>query len=159
MKSEIAVRIFVGGLLLLPCNLLLATPATASGSPGHTTASSKPTTSDQLSSDATHMLHKVDLARKAISAKNTPEAVRDINDALSECGQLATLSKKKGQSMVVPLYSELDDTSTLGPAMSARNGKAQPNLTAPITVDDVSAQYTYVGIDLERRRAVWTLRN
>lgn len=146
MKSEFVAGLLAGGLLLTSGNLLAAASTTGK-------AETKAAVPGKMSADATKMLHQVNLAREAITAKNTTKAEHDIDAALTERTHLAALAKAKGKSMVIPLYSELDDTSTLGPAMAARNGKTQPNLKAPLAVTDVSSQFTFVGVDLDKAKS------
>jgi hypothetical protein len=61
-----------------------------------------------------------------------------------------TLAKSKGTSLVVPLYSEFDEASTLGPMMAARKGKQAPGNTngaktyAPVTAIRGLGPYTSV---------------
>jgi hypothetical protein len=153
MKSNV----FVGAALLAsamlgPTSMLAGAPQNASGD--HQ-ATGKPTgstsdTSKRLSQQATDLLRHVDEARRAVDAKQTQSAMRHVDQALADRNQLVTLLKDKGQSLIVPLYSEIDDSSVLGPVLSARKGKPQPSTSGPITVDDASAQYTFVGLDLDK---------
>lgn len=158
MKSNLTVCLCAGALLVLPSALVAASPLRASGAQKSTsnnakTNSAKASKSKQLSADALHLLQQVGMARQAISAKDTKKAVSDIDHALAERSKLATASKAEGQSMVVPLYSELDDNSTLGPVLAARKGQQQPNLSKPLTVEDASVQYTFVGLDLDKAKS------
>ncbi|HLH02891.1 MAG TPA: YfdX family protein [Bryobacteraceae bacterium] len=117
---------------------------------------------EQLSHLSTELLHEVDLARQAISNKNTQLAQQHVNKALTAQTRIATLAKSKNLPMMIPLYSEFDTSSTLGPLEAARksgqkspaNNSSQPQHSrfAPLTVDDTSVQYTYVGIDLNRAK-------
>lgn len=125
-----------------------ATKSTASEA-----STSKDDTTKRLDREATNILQQVNEASKAITAKQTKTAIMHIDRALAIRSQLATLSKAQGQSMIVPLYAELDDTSVLGPMLSTKKGKPQPSTSGPITVDDASAQYTFVGLDLDKAKS------
>ncbi len=148
MKSGLAACVCAGGLLFVPASSVLAAPRSEGATTSH--SNSKATASKQLSLEATHMLHEIQIARQAITANEKQQAIEDIDHAMAQRNRLMTLTKAKGQSMVVPLYTELDDTSVLGPMIAARKGKQQPNMSSPITVDDATAQYTFVGLDLDK---------
>jgi flagellin-specific chaperone FliS len=157
MKSS-----FVVGAVYLACQMAL-TPSMLSAAAQNTTTknstSSKTSqandhSSEQLSRLATRMLQQVDEARQALATKQNQTAVNHINRALGDRQQLASDAKAKGRSMIVPLYSEFDDTSVLGPMLAGRKGgKQQPSTSAPITVDEASAQYTFVGLDLDKAKS------
>lgn len=144
--------------IALPTSVLNAAPKTASANKstidsnkqaGHT----KNDLTKQLSQQATRLIQEVEQARQAVAAKQTQAALSDIDHALSDRSQLASLAKANGRPMIVPLYTELDDSSTLGPVLAARKGKPQPNPSSPITVDDASAQFTFVGMDLDKAKS------
>ena len=153
--SFVVSALYLGSQLVLPTSLLSAAPqnGTATDSNSKTMSHSKANSAKQLTHEATLLLQQVEQAKQAVTAKQTQTAVSHINQAMSDRNQLATLSKAKGQSMIVPLYTELDDTSTLGPMLSAKKGKPQPNTNAPITVDDAAVQYTFVGLDLDKAKS------
>jgi hypothetical protein len=153
MKSKLlAGAIFLASQIVAQTSILSAAPQKADANPSVSkkTPDSTGDFAKRLSRQATNLLQQVDQANKAVTAKQTQTAIGHINQALADRNQLATLLKAKGQSLVVPLYSELEDQSVLGPVLSARKGKPQPSTSAPITVDDASAQFTFVGLDLDK---------
>jgi hypothetical protein len=115
-------------------------------------------TSEQLSRVSTKMLRDVDLARQAISKKQTQAALQHVNEAASEQSRVASLTKAKGLPAVVPLYSEFDESSVLRPLEAKRQGGQQSGAasSAPINVAHTSGQYTFVGIDLDKANSDWT---
>lgn len=152
---------FAVGAVYLACQMTLtaspvaAVPQSNSATNSTTKNASKSTdhTPEQMSHLATRLLQKVDQARQALSTKQTQTAAGDINQALADRNQLASIAKAKGRPMIVPLYSELDQTSVLRPILTARNGgKQQPSTSAPITVNDATAQFTFAGLDLDKAK-------
>jgi hypothetical protein len=153
MKSNVfAGVVLLASAMVAPTSVLTAAPPNASAdhpAAGKATSSTSDT-SKRLSQQATNLLRHVDEARRAVDAKQTQSAMSHVNQALADRNQLAALLKDKGQSLIVPLYAEIDDSSVLGPVLSARKGQTQPSTSGPITVDDASAQYTFVGLDLDK---------
>ena len=107
----------------------------------------------QLSKQATKMLRQVDQARQAVNQNDTKQAMNAIEQAETEREKIASMSKSNSGSMIVPLYSELDSTNVLGPVLGAKNGKQQPDKARPITVQDAAAQFTFVGLDLDKAKS------
>jgi hypothetical protein len=162
-------RHFVIGAVYLAAQLIMTAPALQAAAQKKETqastnkpAASKGTTANQsaqrMSELATRLLQHVDQARHAISSNNKQAALNHINQAWADRNQLATLAKSKGGSLVIPLYTEFDATSTLGPMMAARKGKHAPGSTngsntyAPVTVEQASGEFTFVGLDLDKAK-------
>ena len=162
-------RHFVIGAVYVAAQLTMTTPAlrAAAQDANTQTSTNKPATSKQptanqsaqrMSQLATRLLQHVDQARHAISSNNKQAALNHINQALADRNQLATLAKSKGTSLVVPLYTEFDETSTLGPMIAARKGKQAPESSngpktyAPVTVEQASGEFTFVGLDLDKAK-------
>ena len=161
-------RHFVIGAVYVVAQLTMTAPAlrAAAQDANTQTSTNKPATSKQptanqgaqrMSQLATRLLQHVDQARHAISSNDKQAALNHINQALAERNQLATLAKSKGTSLVV-LYTEFDETSTLGPMMAARKGKQAPESSngpktyAPVTVEQASGEFTFVGLDLDKAK-------
>ncbi len=103
---------------------------------------------------AVRILDQIEQAKQSLAANQTQTAMEHINQALSYRDQLAALPHAYGQSRIVPLYWEFDDTSVLGQVLAARkDGMRQPGKSAPITVDEAGTQYTFVGLDLNKVRS------
>ncbi len=137
----------------LTTSALHATRAqSGASSPAAETAS--PADHHRPSHIAIRLLDQVEQAKQSLAANQTQTAMEHINRALSYRDQLATLPHAYGQSRIVPLYWEFDDTSVLGQVLAARkDGKPQPGKSAPITVDQAGTQYTFVGLDLNKVRS------
>lgn len=157
---------FLAGAMFLACQMTLTTPLlsampqkTSTNNSNQTKRSGlNSTAAKQMTQLATRLLQHVDEARHAISSNQKQAAINRINQAVTERNQLASLAKSNGLSMVVPLYSEFDETSTLGPLMAARKGnqqskpKASPNGYTPVTVEQASGEATFVGLDLDKAK-------
>ena len=115
--------------------------------------SNKNAMAKQLSKQATEMLKQVDQAKQAVNQNNTKQAMNDIEQAETQRQEIASMSKSNGGSMIVPLYSELDSANVIGPVLSAKNGQHQPNKSTPVTVQDAAAQFTFVGLDLDKAKS------
>jgi hypothetical protein len=159
---------YLGGTLCVTSQLLLTTPLlTASPQNTNSSQSTKNSTTSNESSQtakeitrlATRLLQHVDQARHALSSNEKQPALNHINQALADRNQLATFAKSKGLPLVVPLYTEFDESSTLGPLMASRksnqapNTKNTPNAYTPITVDQASGGFTSIGLDVDKAKA------
>ncbi|MGI9071312.1 MAG: YfdX family protein [Bryobacteraceae bacterium] len=111
-------------------------------------------TSEQLSRVSTQMLRQVDLARQAMGKKQTQAALQHVNEAASEQSRVASMAKAKGLPAVVPLYSELDESSVLKPLQAKKQGGQQSGASssAPIGVAHTSGEYTFIGVDLDKAK-------
>jgi hypothetical protein len=152
------------GALYLAYQMTLAAPVLNAAPQNASTSKSKassPDTQDakQMNQLATRLLQHADEARHAISSNQKQAAVNHINQALGDWSQLASLAKSKHLGMTVPLYSEFDESSTLGPLMAARKGNQQsntkttPNSYTPVTVEQASGQFTFIGLDLDKAKS------
>lgn len=163
---------FIGGAAYLALQMALGTPVLGAAAQNTNTQNTKSKsqasnataqTAKQMSQLATRLLQRVDEARHAISSNLKPAAVKHIDQALADQNQLASLAKSKGLAMIVPLYSEFDETSTLAPLIAAKKGSQQQsnqqpnkstgaNQMTPITVEQASGQFTFVGLDLDKAK-------
>src|SRR5579884_1423903 len=156
---------FRAGSVCLTLLMALAplTAATQNANTGNST--SKPNTSNpnsqtakQMSQLATRLLQHADEARHAISTNQKQSATTHINQALANWNQLSSLAKSKNLPMIVPLYSEFDESSTLGPLIAARKGNQPPkakqpaNAYTPVTVEQASGEFTFIGLDLAKAK-------
>lgn len=125
---------------------------TAASGPAAETASQP--SNRRASHLALRLLDQVEQARQSLAANQTQTAVDHISRALAYRDQLTSMLPGNSRHVIVPLYWELDDTSVLGSVLAARkDGKPQPNKSAPITVDAAGTQYTFVGLDLNKVRS------
>ncbi len=145
--------------LTLMTSLLSAAPPQTNSSSSSTAASSANSQSAKhMTQLATKLLQQVTDAKQAISNNNKQAALKDVNQALADRNQLASVAKANGYNLVVPLYTEFDESSTLAPLISARKGnqnskpKNALNSYTPITVDQVSGEYTFIGLDLDKAK-------
>ncbi len=158
---------YMAGAVYLACQMTMVTPvlnaAPQNTSAAHSTESKAPShatnnPAKQMNQLAIRLLQHTDQARHAIQNKDKAAALKHINQALANRDQLASLAKSKGLPMVVPLYTEFDETSTLGPVAAARKGKQQPNAKSttksytPVTVDQASGEFTFMGLDLDKAK-------
>lgn len=105
-----------------------------------------------LSNDVSVVLNCTHLARKSLANNNRQQAARDIDQALRAANQLGT-------NRMVPLYTELDEYSVLGPIEASRstaqststrnNSSTPPNTNRPeaLAVNGVSGEFTAVDLD------------
>jgi flagellin-specific chaperone FliS len=123
-------------------------------------AATLPTIRDeqQVTRLGSQLLQDANRADKALEKNNIPAANRDIDQALADRSKLAQQAKAVGDSMIVPLYADLDDTeylSTVGRG-SRTNGAASANSAASqgaplsVTVKSNVGQVTYLAIDLDK---------
>jgi hypothetical protein len=109
------------------------------------------------------MLHATDKARKAIAQHNQQLAAKDLHEALSFSNEAGT---QHATNNLVPLYSELDRTSVLGPIVrqqkstgSSQSGSADRSAPGSssaqkngssnqVGVDEVVGAYTAVWLDV-----------
>jgi hypothetical protein len=78
----------------------------------------------QVSKTAVHALRLTQEARQALINKDQSSAQKDVNQALNLINQveLKTPTNSKDKTRTVPIYAELEQTSFLAPALSAKNG-------------------------------------
>ena len=145
---------------IVPAMCVVLTTSALNAAPGNTGASSPAaqTASQPGNRRSSHLalrlLDQVEQARQSLAASQTQTAVEHINRALAYRDQLTSMLPGNSRHVIVPLYWEWDDTSVLGPVLAARkDGKPQPNKSAPITVDAAGTQYTFVGLDLNKVRS------
>lgn len=105
----------------------------------------------QYSQRALEILAQVEQARQAIAANQTQQALHHIHHALAIHSRLMATAQSNGHSILVPLYWEFDQSSTLAPMMAQRKdaGK-QPGKHEPVTVQAAATQYTFVALDLRK---------
>lgn len=145
--------------LIVPVVCVVLTTSALHAAPGNKgagspAAASSPSSHRHSSQVALRILQQVEQARQSLAAKQTQAAVAHINKALTYRDQLAAHPPANGRPLIVPLYSEFDDTSVLGRTMAARkDGKQPPSKSAPVTVDQAGLQYTFIGLDLNKVRS------
>jgi hypothetical protein len=153
---------YLAAALYVACQMTVTIPA-LNGAPQNantnksansSSSNASGNTSEQLSRVSTQMLRHVDLARQSIAKKQTQAALQHVNEAASEQSRVASLREAKGLPAVVPLYSELDESSVLRPLEAKRQNGQQSGASssAPISVAHTSGQYTFVGIDLDKAK-------
>ncbi len=156
--NYLAALLYVTGQMTMITPALNATPqnATSKKSAPAKRSSTGSNPSEQMSRESTRMLRHVDLARQAIANKQTQAALQHVNEALADQSRVASLAKAKGLPSVVPLYSEFDESSVLGPLQAKRKagGKQSGSSsgTAPIAVEQTSGEYTFIGLDLDKAK-------
>ena len=143
-------------------SMILITPAayaSQDAKTGQSAASSKATgaghdAEQQLTKDATRLLQQVDLARQAVDSKNKQAALQHINTALSDQSRISALAKAKNIAAIVPLYSEFDEGSVLGPIEAKRKNQKSSGSSAAnsVGVEETTGQFTFVGLDLDKTK-------
>lgn len=106
---------------------------------------------------AAKMLEETAHARQAIKDKNQQMAMTHVNQALEAAGKIQTTAG------MIPIYTELDETSVIGPLQAAR-GSASREAPEPDTaareerqpagmaVRDVEGGFTSVAVDMSEAR-------
>ncbi len=79
-----------------------------------------------LSHKANDMIAQADNARKAVGGRNRDAAIRDVNEALADARKMETA---KPNEKVVPIYSEIERISIIGPVRAAKS-RANANATS-----------------------------
>src|SRR5262245_21800284 len=74
------------------------------------TATATATRRSSMSTAATLMLNKIDQARQAIAAGNKPEALLQVNGAVTLANQIQMMSGPRAQ--MFPIYQELEEVTT-----------------------------------------------
>jgi hypothetical protein len=108
----------------------------------------------QLLQDASH-------ADQALQKRDESAANKDIDDAMMIRTKLTQQAKADEESMVVPLYTDLDDTQYLAAVgkprtlnETASGTKATSKSTPqPMTVTSNVGQLTYLAIDLDKTKS------
>lgn len=113
-------------------------------------------TDKQLNQMAANLFRDIHNAETALSNNSKSNAQADVKQALNDWQRMSSLENANG-AVVVPLYAELDETQTLAPmTMQHRennnNEDAAQNRYAPVTVDQASGQFTFVGLDLNKAK-------
>lgn len=158
------------GAACLACQLLVAAPVLAqqNNSSTNNNASQRwqhnensnsgavqPNSTDKkLNQDAVQMFKDIANAQAAIKHNSKSQAQSNVQQALQQWQQMSSVEKANG-AVIVPLYSELDETQTLAPmAMQhkSNNEDAAQNRYAPVTVEQASGQFTFVGLDLDKAK-------
>jgi hypothetical protein len=135
-------------LTVVTCSLMLAAQMLAA-----TTSTTTNTTATRMSHQAADIFKQVNLAETALDANQKTVALHHIDTAMANRTQLAAMAKADNLPMVVPIYSEFEDESVVGPVLASKNnGKNPPNMKGPIAVDEASDQLTFVGIDLDKTK-------
>jgi len=95
------------------------------------------------------LLGEADSARLDLMSNDATAAIKDITSALTVRDKLVQLAHANGTSMVVPIYTELDDNAALS------NGWIVPESTADVSVADreKALEVTYFAIDLDKASA------
>ena len=141
--------------ITLVCPLMAAPPgANANASAADAKTSSTSNTEQKLTQLSTRMLRQIELARQAIAKQDTQTALNHVRQALGDQSQVSSLAKTNGLPTVLPLYSEFDEDSVLGPLASKRNGNQKGNSPSSNTVgvEHAAGQYTFIGIDLDKTK-------
>jgi hypothetical protein len=122
-------------------------------------APSVPTVRDeqQMTQLGSQLLQDADHADEALQKNDDAAAKTDVDDALDVRAKLAQDARADGASMLVPLYTDLDDTEYLSAIgkKNAPNGTTTATATSagatsqPMTVKSNVGQVTYLAIDLD----------
>jgi hypothetical protein len=101
---------------------------------------------------AASMVANSEDARQALTLGKLGVADSSIDRALSEQKKMAQIVRTDGTSMVVPIYTELDDTATLANALKVQAGRNARGGTGAL-VRRNAVDVTSVAIDLTKARA------
>jgi hypothetical protein len=117
-------------------------------------AATEPTVHDeqQMTRLGSQILQDADHADQALQKNDDNAADTDIDDAMSLRTKLAERAKTDGGSMVVPLYTDLDDTEYLSAVgkKTTTNGTAPASAATSETVRSNVGGVTYLAIDLNK---------
>ena len=129
-----------------------AAPTQAAAAPANSAAMPATHSANrQYSQRALEILARVEQARQAIAANRNQQALHDIHQALAIHSRLMATAQSNGHSILIPLYWEFDQSSTLGPVMAQRKDASAPaSKHQPVTVQAASTQYTFVALDLRK---------
>jgi hypothetical protein len=111
----------------------------------------------QQSRPAASMLEHTAEARQAILNKNQRQAISHVNQALDAAGKIQTTAG------VIPVYTEFERVSVIGPLQAARTpqgateaARQAPETTQPpsagMTVREVEGGFTSVAVDMSQAR-------
>jgi len=97
------------------------------------------------SNDVSLLLHDTRQARTALADNNRQQAAQDIAQALQADNQL-------GSQRMVPLFTELDQYSVIGPIEASRSAainapNTNPNPPEALAVKQVQGQFTSIDLD------------
>jgi hypothetical protein len=134
------------------CALAVATLLTQA-TPSSAAESSSIQRDTQSTRLAATLVADADHARQALAANDVTAANADIAQASTAREKLVAMQHSRGASLIVPLYSELDDTSIFADAINSRPADPAIATTAPLTALSNVAQVTYVAIDLNKAKA------
>jgi hypothetical protein len=105
---------------------------------------------DRRSTDlVAKLLGDADSARLRLMSNDTATANKDITSALAVRSVLVKLAHANGMSMVVPIYTELDDNVPLSNGWIVQNEAAGTSVAAR----EKSLEVTYFAIDLDKAGA------
>jgi hypothetical protein len=103
---------------------------------------------------ATQLLADAASARSALMAGDSATARSDIDEALTARRRMVEISHVKGASNIVPLFTELEDSTVLSPAGRLEHGQTTGvQSVTPVTVRSNDDQYTFVAIDLDKAQS------
>ncbi len=108
---------------------------------------------------AAQILSDAATARTALASGKSASSIADIDKALVARERLAETARRNGMTMIVPVYTELDETMVLSNAVknAAEKGAAVGGKTGtaggPQVVRANDAQLTYVAIDLDKTKS------
>jgi hypothetical protein len=111
----------------------------------------------QMTHLAAQLLKDSDSSRLAVGTKTTAAAGLQIDNALAVEAQMKKLARADGMTMIVPVYTELDDMTVLSDATKASTTKVAPK-GAPssgtaTTVRSNIIGSTYLAVDLDKAKS------
>lgn len=112
---------------------------------------------------AAAMLRHAEKGRGDIARGNRDEALKHVEQALDRVSQIETRMQSSGRKTLVPIYSEFEAVSIIGPIDAARgrtpaksssaHPQHDPSLGRPMAaVKEVEGNYTAVLVDLQHAR-------
>ena len=129
---------------------LVAAGAIASSGPA---IAATPINADRESTGlASQLLGDASAARSALMNDDVATANHDIDEAMAAHDKMLDLNRANGSATIVPIFSDLEDTTVLSPGKTTKPAAAS-NAVTPVTVRSNDAQYTYVAIDLNKALA------
>jgi hypothetical protein len=126
--------------------------ASALAAPGLANAATPMNADRESTGLASQLLQDANAARSALMNDDVATANHDIDEAMNARDKMLDLARGNGSATIVPIFSELEDTTVVSTDGTAKPAPASAVL-APVTVRSNDAQYTYLAIDLNKAKA------
>lgn len=106
-----------------------------------------------MSHDAVAVLNDAGMAVTALNQGDKAGALKDIVAAMTKRDELALTARSHNLTKIVPIYTEMDQSTQLDTILAKRNnGQQPPPAKQPVTIGAVQDQYTFVGVDLDKAK-------